>query len=159
MKSLMTKKKTMTEKRKPRKFQSRNLEDYNINVEASGEIDIWAEDMSDGYHTFQELYEHRHRLFLALVKIYDNYITPLGCQVKCWKSLKHDDGSNYDGWFLLGMTVNKPAFQIGMPAEKYDISYHLPMKHWHLANVVELPKAPPFDGYTPNDVLERLLRL
>jgi hypothetical protein len=118
-------------------------------------------EVTDGHHTMDELYEHRHRLFLALVKIYDNYITPLGCSVKCWKSQFHDDGSFYEGWFLLGMTVTKPlsTFDPNEKPETYDIAYHLPTKHWHLANVVELPKAPPYDGYTPNDVLERLSRL
>lgn len=107
----------------------------------------------------EELYEHRHRLFLALVKIYDNYITPLGCNVRCWKSWAHDDGSKCEGWFLLGISVTKPNFDISIPPEKYDISYHLPAKYWHLANVIELSKAPPYDGHTSIDVLERLLRL
>lgn len=120
---------------------------------------VIAESVSDGYHTMDELYEHRIRLYLALVKIYDNYITPMRCQVVCWKSKLHDDGSEYPGWFLLGMTYTKPQFDAALPPEKWDISYHIPMKYWQLANVIALPKAPPFTGYTPNDVLERLLRL
>lgn len=121
-----------------------------------GEIEV-----SDGHHTMEELYEHRHRLYLALVKIYDNYITPLGREVKCWKSRIHDDGSSYEGWFLLGMTVTKrpSSFLVTEPVETFDIGYHLPDKYWHLANVIELEKAPPYDGYTSQDVMERLLRL
>lgn len=122
-------------------------------------LKLEADDVSDGHHTFEELYEHRNRLFLALVKIYDNYITPLGCNIKCWKADVHDDGTKYEGWFLLGMTVTKPPFEAHKQPEVFHISYHLPMKYWHLAKVIELPKAPPYDGYTSKDVLERLLRL
>lgn len=122
-------------------------------------LQVQAESVSDGYHTMDELYEHRNRLFLALVKVLDNYITPLDCHLKCWKSRIHDDGSHYDGWFILGITSTKPSFVEGQPPTKFDISYHIPDKYWHLANVVELPKAPPFDGYTSKDVLERLLRI
>ena len=148
----------MTEK-KSREFSSRNLEDYTINPEMSGELQFWAEDVSDGYHTMQELYEHRHALFLALVKYFDNYVTPLACNVKCWKSRKHDDGSVYEGWFLLGLTVTKPSFIAGADPEVFDISYHLPEKYWHMAKVIERPKGPPYNGYTPQDVIQRLLRL
>lgn len=120
---------------------------------------VMADGVSDGYHTMEELYEHRIRLYLALVKIYDNYITPLRCQVVCWKSKFHDDGSDYPGWFILGMTITKSNFVQGLPPDVWDISYHIPNKYWHLANVITFPKAPKYSGYTPNDVLERLLRL
>lgn len=122
-------------------------------------MQVEAESVSDGYHTMDELYEHRIRLYLALIKIYDNYITPLSCHVRCWKSRKHDDGSSYDGWFILGMSMQRPKWKAEEEPEKWDISYHIPDKYWHLANVIELPKALPYDGYTSNDVLERLLRL
>lgn len=115
--------------------------------------------VTDSYHTMEELYEHRIRLYLALVKIYDNYITPMRCNVVCWKSKLHDDGTSLEGWFILGMVVTKTPFETDKPAEKFDIGYHIPLKYWHLANVIELPKAPKYDGYTPNDVLKRLLRL
>jgi len=118
-------------------------------------------EVTDSHHTMEELYEHRHRLFLALVKIYDNYMTPMDCRIKCWKSDIHDDGSKYEGWFILGMTVTQPRMTFD-PNEKdiiFDISYHLPMKYWHIANVRELAKAPPYDGYTSKNILERLMRL
>lgn len=118
-----------------------------------------AIEVSDGHHTMDELYEHRIRLYLALVKIYDNYVTPLNVEVKCWKSKLHDDGSSYEGWFILGMTCTKPDPNFGPAPYKFDISYHIPMIYWELAKVMELEKAPPYDGYTSNDVLERLLRL
>lgn len=133
-----------------------NWTDYFAN---GSNMEVQCDDVSDGYHTMEELYEHRIRLYLALVKIYDNYITPMRCNVVCWKSKLHDDGTSLEGWFILGMVVTKPQFEADKPAEKFDIGYHIPLKYWHLANVIELPKAPKYDGYTPNDVLERLLRL
>lgn len=129
----------------------------SVNNEAMIVIEGEGIEVSDGHHTIEELYEHRIRLYLALVKIYDNYITPLRCTVVCWKSKLHDDGTSYEGWFLLGMTCTKTNFDT--TTEKFDIGYHIPMKYWHLANVLEFPRAPKYDGYTPNDVLERLLRL
>ena len=94
--------------------------------------------------------EHNCRLFLALVRIYDNYITPLGCNVVCWKMRE-------DKEFLLGMTVTKPQFDVSMPPEKYYITYHIPMRYWRQARVMEMERAP---GYASmEDNLERLFRL
>ena len=100
-----------------------------------------AKDMgkvSDGYHTFDELYEHRHRLFLLLVATYTS---------SAWASRKHSDGSSLDGWFICGMVL-----------QEGQISYHLPDRLWpeveRLGIVVD--KAPEFDGHTSDDVVERL---
>lgn len=120
---------------------------------------VQSDKVTDGYHSMDELYEHRYRLFLALVKIYDNYITPLGCNVRCWKSKLHDDGTMFKDSFILGMTVTQPSFNTEVAPQTFDISYHLPLRYWHLAKVIELEKAPPYDGYKSGDVLERLLRL
>ena len=130
-----------------------------METKAPDTMHVWADDVSDGYHKMSELYEHRYRLFLALVRIYDNYVTPMGCNVSCWKAKHHDDGTFYEGFFLLGMTVTKPSFEVHKDPEKFDISYHIPMKYWELAKVIELKWAPKYDGYTSGDVLERLLRL
>ena len=92
--------------------------------------------VSDGYHTFDELYEHRHALFLALVKTLGG-----------WASRRHHDGSTYEGWFIAGMDIGGKQ-----------ISYHLPIRLWDivvgLGIVVE--RAPQWDGHTPNDVINRL---
>lgn len=97
---------------------------------------------SDGYHTFNELYEHRSALFLTLcVEIYD--------RAYVWRSRLHSDGSAIDGWFVLGIGV--------APGEQ--ITYHLPLSRWDDASFAdELPQAPPFDGHTSADVLQRLGR-
>jgi len=98
--------------------------------------------ISDGYHTFEQLYEHRIRLFIAL------------CQVNSdsWCSAKHSDGSVWDGWFILGIGYKKGK----------QITYHLPIKYWNEVagdKVKVLKKAPKCDGHTPEDVLNRLENL
>lgn len=92
----------------------------------------------DGYHTFNELYVHRHLLFLNLVK-YNKNIS--------WKSLYHSDGTMFDDMFIAGI-----KFDNGL------ITYHLPMKYWKLCDCFDLTNAPEWDGHTPQDVCDRLLR-
>jgi hypothetical protein len=102
---------------------------------------------SDGYHTFDELYEHRIVLYLALCRqLVDQGVK----QLRPWRSLLHSDGTSFDGWFILGIGKE--------PGEQ--ITYHLPMSRWGETFFAEtLPKAPEFDGHTPKDVLERIGRL
>lgn len=125
-------------------------------------MDVWGTDVSDGHHTMNELYAHRIHIFLALLKVWDTYITPLdvrGSHIRCWKSRQHDDGSMYDGWFIAGITKTVMPFVAGADPSKFDISYHLPMKYWNICTVMELERAPKYDGYTSEDVLKRLLEL
>ena len=94
---------------------------------------------SDGYHTFNELYEHRHALFLALASLTDS-----------WMSKKHHDESEMDGWFIAGLEL-----QTGT------ITYHLPMRLWDACvktGAEVRPKAPKWDGHTSKDVVERLMK-
>jgi hypothetical protein len=115
--------------------------------------EIWASEVSDGYHTFTELYNHRIALWMALCKIYDNYITPLQSRIKCWKSKQHNDGSMFNGWFILGMEVTE------FTGPKIQLTYHLPLEYWDKINVIELERAPKWDGHSPQDVIERLAKL
>lgn len=93
--------------------------------------------ISDGYHTFDELYEHRFLLYLAFLRV---------CPFFAWKSRQHADGTMYDGWFIVG--VDLPAGPI---------TYHLPERLWDLTSFLdEVPQAPAWDGHTPDDVLTRL---
>jgi hypothetical protein len=96
---------------------------------------------SDGYHTFDELYEHRFELWISLCQA-------LRKDIAVYKSRIHSDGSSFPGWFLLGMGI-KPGQQI---------SYHLPDSLWDRCDFVEMAP-PPFDGHTSVDVLERLRSL
>jgi len=114
--------------------------------------------VSDEHHTMDELYEHRIVLFIALMKVLDQYVTPFSYPwARCWKSKLHDDGDMYDGWFIAGITINKEYFQ-GPPETQY-ITYHLPVKYWEALQVMQLERAPKYDGYTSDDVLMRLLKL
>lgn len=112
--------------------------------------------VSDGYHTFDELYEHRYKLFIALAKQYDKL--PTGkvrntdmtgkVMSKVWRSKVHSDGiHSYEEYFLMGINYEKGE----------QISYHLPMRLWDTADFAEtLDIAPPFDGHTSLNVLERI---
>ena len=97
--------------------------------------------ISDGYHTHEELYEHRNHLFVALMR---------GNPAISWRANNHDDGTMYEGWFIAGMHLPSG-----------DISYHLPVEMWELLDGVGIAttnRAPKWDGYTPDDVVERLAR-
>jgi len=112
-------------------------------------------DIGDEYHTLSELHEIRLALTVALFRIYDSYITPLGTRVKCWKSILHSDGSFIEGYFIVGMTI--PQLDATKPAQL--ISFYYKMEYWDKFNLVKLPQAPPYDGHTTKDVIERLMKL
>jgi hypothetical protein len=95
----------------------------------------------DGYHTFEELYDHRFALFIALIKSHPSL---------SWRANNNDDGTNYDGWFVAG---------IHLPSG--DISYHLPNSKWTELDGLQISttnNAPKFDGHTSDDVIARLNR-
>ena len=102
--------------------------------------------VSDGYHTFDELYEHRIVLYLALCRLMA--FMHLRQHNPVWRSKVHSDGTEWEGWFLLGLHTRKGD----------QITYHLPMKHWDNTGFAKtLKKVPKFDGHTSDDVLERLM--
>ena len=105
--------------------------------------------VSDGYHTMDELYDHRIALYVALCKQICNQPYGEG-RYGVWRSKLHSDGSSFEGWFVLG---------IGKEAGR-QITYHLPTHLWGDTYFAEtLLKAPDFDGHNPNDVLNRLKEL
>jgi len=105
-----------------------------------------VENVSDGYHTFKELYEFR--------KIYNatlfNEWAKQG-KYEVHKSKKHNDGELCfgGGWFIVVAVL--PTGQI---------SNHYELKDWDLFQCEEVEKAKyEFDGHTPQNVLERLKKL
>lgn len=97
-------------------------------------------EVSDGYHTFNELYEHRCALFLALMASNPEL---------SWISEKHHDGSEWEGWFIAGMRLPTG-----------DVTYHLPIRMWSLAcdtGADVLAFGREWDGHTAADVVFRFL--
>lgn len=66
-----------------------------------------------------------------------------------WKSKKHSDGSEWDGWFIVGINKEKGT----------QITYHLPIERWNDVLAYEFDIAPEYDGHTPADVIQRLKSL
>lgn len=93
--------------------------------------------MSDGYHTFDELYEHRHAQFSVICHTFNG-----------WKSKLHDDGTMFYGWFIAGV-----------PTAQGQATYHLPISWWDRFKCAEIKRAPKWDGHTPADVVYRLQTL
>lgn len=97
-------------------------------------------DTSDGYHTFNELYHHRAVLFSVIVKAFPD---------KAWKSKQHNDGTMYDGMFIVG--IDTPD---GQATYHYDID-----PYWDMFECQELERAPKWDGHMPAQAIERIGRL
>ena len=101
-------------------------------------IDCLTGQVSDGYHTFGELYEHRCLLFVAL----------LGWQSGTFKTLRNDKGEEWPGWFIAGF--NSPVGQV---------TYHLPAELWDLVDGDIIERNEDYDGHTAADVAQRLRKL
>lgn len=111
-----------------------NIEE--INKEISNLKD--KSDISDGSHTYGELYEDR--MFLFSIICNDN-------QDKAWKSWLHDDGTMFDDYFIVGINTPEGSF-----------TYHYHKDTWDNFKVPEIPKAPAWDGHSRKDI-DRLLSL
>jgi gp128 len=90
-------------------------------------------DLSDGYHTYNELYYHR----MVLFSIICNQNPDLA-----WKSKTSSDGESLGDYFLVGMKTPQGQF-----------NYHYQMQYWDQFKVPELDKAPEYDGHTPKDIV------
>lgn len=100
---------------------------------------------SDGYHTFNELYEFRKLYNAALF----NEWAKQG-KYNVHKSTRHHDGEECfgGGWFIVMATL--PTGQI---------SNHYEMKDWDLFQCDVFTKANEWDGHTAKDVADRLREL
>lgn len=100
-------------------------------------------DTSDGYHTFNELYEYRMLYNAALFNEWGRHKT-----YPVIKSKRHNDGELCfgGGWFIV--IAQLPNGQI---------SNHYELKDWDKFDITEY-EIPPweFDGHTPQDVARRL---
>lgn len=98
---------------------------FEFEVESKQEI-------SDGYHTFAELYYHRMVLFAVICNHNKN---------KAWKSWKHSDGTMFEDYFIVGIETPKGQY-----------SYHYHKDFWDLFSVREMVSAPEWDGHQPDDI-------
>lgn len=139
----MTKRYIVTGARSMKK--SENCFNLSLNAVLDGTDSM---QVSDGYHTMDELYDHRFTLWIALCKISLMVETDDGesyCHV--WRSKLHSDGTSFEGWFVLGF--NKKAGE--------QITYHIPLSRWDETDFAEtMERGPEFDGHTSSDVLERV---
>lgn len=96
-------------------------------------------EVSDGYHTFNELYYYRMLYNAAFFNLLP----------KSWvhKSKRHHTGEECfgGGWFIV--MANLPTGQI---------SNHYELKDWDLFQVPEKEFADEWDGHTPQEAAERL---
>lgn len=99
-------------------------------------------EVSDGYHTFNQLYHQRAVLFATIVK--QN-------KEKAWKSWKHGNGR-------FCFDSNKEWFIVGVDTPEGSYTYHYEKKYWDMFDCVELEHGKFWDGHTEEDVT-RLLSL
>ncbi|WP_459129895.1 WDGH domain-containing protein [Guggenheimella bovis] len=89
--------------------------------------------VSDGYHTFEELYYHRMVLFSIICNQNKD---------KAWKSKKHHDGSMFDD----------TSFIVGVETTEGQYTYHYHLEYWDHFDVKVLEFAPQYDGHKPSDI-------
>lgn len=92
-------------------------------------------ELHDTFHSFDDLYKHRTYL-LALLCMRIPY---------AWKTHFHEDGTMFDGMFI-----------VGFPTPTGMVTYHCDNEYWDLFRIPILPHAPYFDGYTHYDCLNRI---
>lgn len=98
------------------------------------------DDVSDGFHTFRQLYYQRMMLFATIVKQNKG---------RAWKSLRHEDGELCfgGGWFIVGIDTPEGSY-----------TYHYEDSYFSLFDCEELERSKHWDGHTEKEVT-RLLSL
>ncbi len=107
----------------------------NIIKDLKDKGQIKTKNISDGFHTFGQLYHDRAVLFSIICNTYKD---------KAWKAKQHHDGT------MLG----KPGemFIVGIETKEGQYTYHYHMEYWDMYGVQELEKAPEYDGHTFRDI-------
>lgn len=106
---------------------------------------INMDEISDGYHTFGELYDHRRALTAVLAGA-------AASRGDSWRSKAHhpDDGPMFEGGYFI----------VGIELPTGTITYHYKLSHWDdFAAVPELEYAPKWDGASPDETVNRCLQL
>ena len=111
-------------------------EEYFLNLAIKSYKDkglVRTKNISDGYHTFGQLYHDRAVLFAIICNTYKD---------NAWKSKLHDDGTMFDDMFIVGVAT---------PQGQYTYHYHIE-PYWDMYDVMEIEHAPKWDGHTHEDI-------
>lgn len=103
-----------------------------------------TDEVSDGYHTFGELYNYRMLYNAGMANALEDRSL-----YKVIKSWRHSDGElcfGKDNYFVV--VIDLPTGQV---------SNHYKGEYWNLFAVPEVERAPEWDGHTPQDAAQRLL--
>lgn len=101
-------------------------------------------EVSDGYHTIGDLYDHRRALTAVLA-------TAAATAGDSWRSKAHhpEDSPMFEGSFIVG---------IDLPSGT--ITYHYNLEHWDdFTGVPELEHSKKWDGAGPGDSVTRMLKI
>ena len=98
--------------------------------------------VSDGYHSFGELYDHRVMLFILVCKFLQQK------EYYVWRSKTHHDGSCIEDMFVMGIGKESGS----------QISYHMEIdQYWGATDFADEPEnVPVYDNHTSVDVLKRM---
>ena len=113
------------------------IEEINKELVELRDNGISRKGISDGYHTFDELYYHRMMLF-AIICNQNSDIA--------WKAKKHHDGTMFD----------EDSFICGIETPEGSYTYHYKLEFWDIYQVKELEFAPEYDGHKPSDITRLL---
>lgn len=95
-----------------------------------------GDDISDGYHTFGELYQHRKLLYILL----------------CLKDAKNCVWADHKEWESIVLVWNSPQGQIS-----YHVSYGMQEMFRDKIKQVEFGEHD-YDGHTSDHVIDRLVK-
>ena len=116
-----------------------NVESINKAIKDLRNNNQSVKKVSDVYHTFGDYVKMRNVYFIALCNAYPDI---------SWKSKKHFDEENdpmFNGDFMAG--INTP---------KGPVAQHIKLEFWDKVHVPELEKGLEYDGYTEDDIIERV---
>lgn len=113
-------------------------------VDAKGKHEFPTEDVSDGYHTFKELYRYR--------TLYNAAWLNAERDINQYKSRFHSDGEPCfgGGWFIV------MAYLPMRDGSHKQISNHYEEKDWDLFDIPERIRADEWDGHTPEEAADRI---
>ena len=133
-----------------------NLREFNIGIRSIYGLDpikITPNGVSDGFHTFSELYYYR-MLYNSNAVNFLTYIKKHNVKgfadFDVIKSKKHFGGEPCygGGWFIV--VIKTPWGQI---------SNHYKLEHWHMFNCRAVKQSWKWDGHTMKESTERMIKL